>query len=353
MNNYLPRLASRRALRCGLLSISALSLLLARRADAAPISVKCIGEQTTMTAEMLPTWPVQMQTDLGTMYAITNDGDGGGTVLVGSKGGTHTFATATNKPFADSIMSPDIVVIGPWAEHDEIAVEAGADATHFQADYDALVMDYLNLAKKPCVIVTTPVLISTYQRNPATDMLVTNTILPAVQAVAKAHQLPVVDLYTTFMGQAAWLGPDGHFTAAGAKQVAKLVEAALPGCTTAGNMGGADAGGGAAGAGGNGGSGGGAGGASGEPAMGGAGESSGAGGMPSGSAGSAIGSAGDSLTTGAGGSKADSTAAPASSDASSGCACTVLPGASHRYGLAIALLGLAAMKFRRARKLED
>jgi hypothetical protein len=28
-------------------------------------------------------------------------------------------------------MSPDIVVIGPWAEHDEIAVEGGRP-THFR-----------------------------------------------------------------------------------------------------------------------------------------------------------------------------------------------------------------------------
>src|SRR5260221_3577137 len=110
MNNYLPRIASRRAIRCGLLSISALSLLLARRAEAAPISVKCIGEQTTMTAEMTPTWPVQMQTDLGAAYTVTDDGDGGGTVLAGSKVGTHTFARPNNDPSQDSIKSTDVVV---------------------------------------------------------------------------------------------------------------------------------------------------------------------------------------------------------------------------------------------------
>jgi hypothetical protein len=312
-----------------LAALTALSFSYARRAEAAPTVVKCIGEQTTQTTEMKPTWPAQMQTDLGASYTITDDGDGGGTVLAGSKGGTHTFRTPTNAPYKDSLMNPDIVVIGPWAEHDEIAVEAGADATKFQADYDALVMDYLNLAKKPCVIVTTPVLIPTYQKNPATNMLVTNTIEPAVLAVAKAHPLTVVDLYNPFMNQAAWLGVDGHFTAAGAQQVAKLVEAALPSCASGGGNPGTDAGSGAGGAGGGNGAGGGSGGspgAGGVVEMGGHGgsggepASTGSGGSPSGNNGNA--GTSDSTTSGASGSSTSSNAAPASSD-SGGCSCRV------------------------------
>jgi hypothetical protein len=342
----------------GLFALSALSISLARRADAAPTVVKCIGEQTTMTAEMTPTWPVAMQTDLGATYAITDDGDGGGTVLAGSKGGTHTFRTPTNAPYKDSLMNPDIVVIGPWAEHDEIAVEAGADASKFQADYDALVMDYLNLAKKPCVIVTTPVVIPTYQRNPATDMLVTNTIEPAVLAVAKAHQLPVVDLYTPFMGQAAWLGPDGHFTAAGAKQVAKLVEAALTSCAAAGGNPGNDAGSGAGGGGGSngaGGSGGTTGSGGGAVEMGGQG---GGGGQPdsTGSAGKPAGSSGGGVTStsagsGAGGSSTSDNAAPASSDAG-GCSCTLPANRSSTTAAALFALGIVLSAARSRKKAQ-
>jgi hypothetical protein len=328
-----------------LVGLTALSFSYARRAEAALTVVKCIGEQTTMTTEMKPTWPAQMQTDLGANYAITDDGDGGGTVLAGSKGGTHTFRTPTNAPYKDSLMNPDIVVIGPWAEHDEIAVEAGADATKFQADYDALVMDYLSLAKKPCVVVTSPVLIPTYQKNPATNMLVTNTIEPAVLAVAKAHSLTVVDLYNPFMGQAAWLGADGHFTAAGAQQVAKLVEAVLPSCASGGGNPGTDAGTGAGGAGGSNGAGGsggslgsgggavemgGQGGGGGEPA------STGSGGSPTGNNGGTDTST--STTSGASGSSTSSNAAPASSDAG-GCSCSLPGSTSHARGATLFALG--------------
>jgi len=71
--------------RVGSAGLVALPMFLgfARTAAAAP-RIVCIGEQTTMTTEMSPTWPAQMQIDLGAAYSVTDDGDGGGTVLDGS-----------------------------------------------------------------------------------------------------------------------------------------------------------------------------------------------------------------------------------------------------------------------------
>jgi len=340
--------------RAGYSGLVAAPLFLAAPGTAAAAPrIVCIGEQTTMTAEMSPTWPAKMQTDLGAAYTVTDDGDGGGTVLAGSKGGTHTFITPTNAPFKDSIMAPDIVVIGPWAEHDEIAVEAGADASHFQQDYDALVMAYLGLPKKPCVIVTTPVVIPTYQQNPATDMLVTNTIEPAVLAVAAAHSLTVVDLYAPFMGQAAWLGADGHFTTAGAAEVARLVELALPSCGAGSGTGGGGAGG-SAGAG--------SAGASGASAAGAGNGSGGWGGSGTGAAGSTSAGAGGSTSSASGGTGAagststasggsagstPSAGSPTSSD-SGGCALSTRSPTSSRT-LLLVLFGGALFARRRRR----
>ncbi len=362
MRQYHSRRLYSFAVRGSLLTgVAALPLLLVswpRGASAAAPRIVCIGEQTTQTNEMAPTWPTKMQTDLGAAYVVTNDGDGSATVLAGSKAG-HTYSTPTNAPYKDSINAPDIVVIGPWAEHDEIAVKAGADATHFQTDYDALVMAYSSLPKKPCVIVTTPVVNTSYQQNPATDMLVTDTIEPAVLAVAKARNLTVVDLYTAFTNQAAWLGPDGHFTAAGAAQVASMVEKALASCGSTGT--GGAGGGGSAGmsgaAGSNAGSGGasagntGLGGSSGAETAGGSGGAvggAGAGGTSgSGVAGNAVSSAGNAGTAPATGSAGASTAEPASSD-SSGCAFVNHAAPRSAAGL-FALLGGALLLRRRKR----
>jgi hypothetical protein len=341
--------------RVGSAGLVALPMFLgfARTAAAAP-RIVCIGEQTTMTTEMSPTWPAQMQIDLGAAYSVTDDGDGGGTVLDGSKGGTHTFTTPTNAPFKDSIMAPDIVVIGPWAEHDEIAVQAGADPTKFQADYDALVMAYLGLPKKPCVIVTTPVVNTSYQQNPATDQLVMNTIEPAVLAVAKARSLPVVDLYTTFMGQAAWLGGDGHFSTAGAAEVAKLVEAALPSCSAGNGAGsGGAGGGGAAGAAAGGASsaaGNGSGGSAGA-ATGTAGASAAAAGATSSTGGASTASAGASSTTSAGtGGASDTPTESAPASESSGCAVSARSATRSRASWLVLFAGaLLLLRRRRSR----
>ena len=328
----------------GLFATPLLCACFAGVAGAAP-RVVCIGEQTTKTSEMSPTWPDKMQIDLGAAYTIANDGDNNGTVLAGSKGGTHTFATATNAPFKDSIMAPDIVVIGPWAEHDEIAKEGGADATHFQQDYEALVNAYLTLPKKPCIILTTPVLISTYQKNPATNMLVTNTIEPAVLAVAQAHGLKVVDLYTLFMNQAAWLGGDGHFTVAGAAQVATLVEAALPSCSSNGG-GGAGAGGTSGVAGGAGASG--ASGVAGSSTGGSSAAGSSAGGAPAGSAGAPEASAGAPTVTGGASTSAAGAPATAGSTATPGGAGATgsAPGASDPAGCSCTITGQSSTSTR-------
>ncbi len=353
----------RRSLVVGLAILPVLLAGLQHEACAAVPRIVCIGEQTTQTAEMSPTWPTKMQTDLGAAFVVTNDGDGNATVLAGSKAG-HTYSTPSNAPYKDSINAPDIVVIGPWAEHDEIAVKAGADATHFQTDYDALVTSYLSLPKKPCVIVTTPVVISTYQQNPATDLLVTNTIEPAVLAVAQAHSLKIVDLYTAFMNQAAWLGPDGHFTAAGAAQVASMVETALSSCSSTGTGGAGGAGGSsgaagssgapsAAGSGGAGAGSAGLGGSSGAETAASAGAGAGgasvaAGGTSSaGASGSAVSIAGAAGTVSVAGGAGAAASAPASSD-SSGCAFVNHAAPRSAAGL-LALLGGALLLRRRQR----
>jgi MYXO-CTERM domain-containing protein len=336
----------------------------ARSAEAAPLSVKCIGEQTTKTAEMTPNWPDPAAAGalgalLGAGYTVTNDGDGAATVLVGSKNGRHPFATVGNAPYTDSINSPNIVVIGPWAEHDELAIENdGVMASNFQRDYDALVMDYLNLPKPPCVILTTSIIIPTYQGlnqasgvNSATNMLVTNTIEPAVMAVGTAHNLKIVDLYTPFMGQTAWLGPDGHVTAAGALKIAALVAPAVQGCANAGGDGGVttpDAGGGSGGAAGAGG--GGAGGAAGGGMAGtGGGATAGSGGAGGTQTMGGTGGAAGSTSTGTGGSGGAAVGGSAgdtpvdatpSSDSTSGCACSL--SSKDEAGGRLTLLLLAA-----------
>src|ERR1700753_1442582 len=70
-----------RSLSVALVACAPPLLLAAFEGSAAAVPrIVCIGEQTTQTTEMSPTWPTKMQTDLGAAYTVTNDGDGSATV---------------------------------------------------------------------------------------------------------------------------------------------------------------------------------------------------------------------------------------------------------------------------------
>jgi MYXO-CTERM domain-containing protein len=229
-------------------------------------------------------WPAELQTLLGNAYNVVNDGgDTNGTVLrqtdycatsagdgpadpvtTGAENGAHTACAqqCANAPlgcYLDS-KTADIVVIGPFAEHDYRVVDSclGADpniATEatFEAAYEALVSSYLAITPTPPeVYVTTPILLPNLPFSPTVapkaEAYITNVILPAVRAVAANHHLPVVDLYTAFLdaddagnnGTYFKGGGDGQTNPAGEQEIANLVAASI--------MGGYDAGGAASGA---------------------------------------------------------------------------------------------------------
>jgi hypothetical protein len=283
-------------------ALSTLALTQATRAQAATIKVACLGEQTTKSNEPPgPMWPTLLQTALGANYNVVNDaGDTSGSILTGydtTGVGADPVMSASNTAYQDS-LSANIVVIGPFGEHDQRVVSKfpnlGTEMT-FEQDYDALVMSYLNEAVKPTVYITTPIQVPTFDA--ATQTLVSSVVLPAVQAVAMKHsEVKLVDLYTNFLGHNEYfmgMG-DGQTNAAGEVEIEKLVYAAMQaptgGTGGAGGTGGGGSGGASAGSGGSGGASAGAGGAL--TSAGGAGAGAGAGGSPGASAGAASAMAG-------------------------------------------------------------
>jgi hypothetical protein len=253
------RAVSRVAVSFGGVVSALLASTLARSAGAAPLKVACIGEQTTVSCEVALSkeWPAQLQTILGANYDVVNDGgDTQGTVLTQAsycKGvGADPFANPANACTAtpggascpsgcykDSITSPDVVVIGPWGEHDYRVVTACqgtnpavASLATFEAAYDALVEGYLALTPKPLVILTTPLLIPSFDTG--TQGFVTTVIEPAVKAAAAKYNLPYADLYATFMPTSAtgkyFTGQgDGQVNAAGETEIATLVATLIQG----------------------------------------------------------------------------------------------------------------------------
>ncbi len=290
-------------------ALSSLSLTLVGPARAATTKVACLGEQTTKSNEAPgPMWPALLQTALGANYDVVNEGgDTSGSILTGydtAGVGADPVMSASNTAYQDSLTA-NIVVIGPFGEHDERVVSkfpALGTEMIFEQDYDALVMSYLNLASKPTVYITTPIQVPTFDA--ATQALVSNVVLPAVKAVALKHsEVKLVDLYTAFLGHEEYfMGmSDGQTNAAGEVELEQLVYAAMQTPSS-----------GAGGAGGTGGAAGSAGATAGSSGSGGASAGSSAGGASGGTGG-----AGGAATSGAG---APNTSASAGTTASAGAA---------------------------------
>ena len=114
---------------------------------AAATTVACIGEQTTLTtdggimADQL--WPSVLGTLLGASYTVGNDVTTNANTV---KSGNCVTATSKAGP-------PNLVVIGPFAEHD---YAAGISEATWQADYQKVVNEYLALTPAPTVYVMTP-----------------------------------------------------------------------------------------------------------------------------------------------------------------------------------------------------
>jgi len=111
--------------------------------------------------------------------------------------------------------------IAPWNR-----AEAPA---HFTADYAAFVAELLALPQRPQVVLCTPPAIDT--SFPGIDApheeVMTATINPAIQAVAKARKLPVIDVHAACAGKAGLLADGVHPNSAGNQVLAETIQAGL------------------------------------------------------------------------------------------------------------------------------
>jgi acyl-CoA thioesterase-1 len=183
-------------------------------AFAAPIKVACIGEQTTH-GDLYPPgspkeYPALLQKLMGSQYDVQSFGDCCASVLQGyTPAETHPYVLGAlpgrGPGYNESLaFLPDIVVIGSWGRHDwgmnRLPGEIWNLAT-FQKDYDDLVQRYMKLASHPKIYVSTPIPILFGQGTVPDNGVTTESVLPAIKAVAAKYNLPIIDLYTAFLGR--------------------------------------------------------------------------------------------------------------------------------------------------------
>ena len=246
--------------------------------------VGCAGEQTThsLHRENDPEYPFLMAQQLDADFVATDKMaphgggflEGGGTSFtIGNFG--HPQASVLNHDLENpktylkseeftllSAFAPNIVVLGPFGDHD---VLAGVPLTQFPADFDALIAGLQAIASKPLVALATPLPEGGVDKADGFTEINGYT-----QAAATKHQLPVIDLWVEFLGKTTLYQDDFHLTVEGRTHLATFVGDAVktlaqdlgepepPAGGSGGAAGSAAAGGPAGGAGGSGGAAGGA-----------------------------------------------------------------------------------------------
>lgn len=207
----------------------------------AQIKVACIGEQTTHSFHRVndPEYPLFLGQLLDQDFqAATNEAPMGGGFIYG--GGTHyrigNFAhpqgtildhDQTNpKSYLRSdelkLMAqfqPDIVVFGPFGDHEALS-KVSMDL--FKTNLITLLNRIGSFDSKPLIYVALPL-----PRGGKDEDTTYRRMRVEMQQVAGERNLPVIDLWTSFLGQTNYFKDATHMTEPGRHQLAEVVKDAI------------------------------------------------------------------------------------------------------------------------------
>jgi hypothetical protein len=191
--------------------VSALLLLVAPLARAAPMRVAVIGAQMVHSDKLQRSqeWPAMLQKMVGPDYDVQNFGDCCASVSLDypKQPETHPYLKPPNnaafKPgYNESVaFMPDIVIIGPWGKHDRELTDqvfgGKLDPVKFTADYETMITTYQNLPTHPKIFASLPIPIPFGMASG----VVNDVVLPATKMVLAKHpEIPVIDLWAPFVG---------------------------------------------------------------------------------------------------------------------------------------------------------
>jgi len=197
-------------------------LLMAAHLAAAEIKVACVGNSITygygLNSPYLQSYPTQLDTLLGTGYAVSNFGVSSQTMLKGSNA-SYWKQSAFTQALA---LLPDLVVVELGTNDAKDDIWPGLKQ-NFKPDYISMIDTFRHLSSHPQVWTTL--------QPPAEnagwrmyDTTIVRQVNPAILEVALQKAAPVIDLHTAMSGHSAWFQSDAvHPNATGAKEMAKII----------------------------------------------------------------------------------------------------------------------------------
>jgi hypothetical protein len=218
-------------------ALSALAIVSFTGASEAATKVACAGEQTTHSAHRQndPEYPLLLGklldpgfTDSGKMalygggfvegsgplFTLGNFAHPQGTVLVHDLTDPKTY-TKSDEYQQLRAFAPDLVVLGPFGWHETLAK---VPLSGFTADYDKLIDSVRGIASQPRVVLVTPVPESGVDKKDGF-----NEIDGYVRATAKRRELPMIDVWTEFLGKSQLYQDDFHLNLEGRTHLAEVI----------------------------------------------------------------------------------------------------------------------------------
>lgn len=197
-----------------------LVLILLTSCNTEPIMVACVGDSITAGAthkcQSATSYPKVIGELLGEDYAVVNCGRSGATA---SKEGKSAYFKCNE--FANVFaIHPDIITIKLGTNDSKPGIW---DAESFRKNYQSLIDTFMTITPQPKIYLCCPVPVFAPHRFRIDGEVVTNEVLPIIKSLADKNSLPIIDLYTPFLGKGELL-PDGvHPKAEGAAILAGII----------------------------------------------------------------------------------------------------------------------------------
>jgi lysophospholipase L1-like esterase len=182
-----------------------------KKSPLAQIRVACIGDSITHGTE----YPSDLAMLLGSNYSVENFGVSGATIRFDS-----------NKPYMNQTafqnateFEPKIVII--MLGTNDANPDLKQNTSNFEDNYITLIRAFQSLESKPKVLIALPppIFNNTIGFSPE---IFSQNIVPDIELVANKTKLPIIDVYSSFLGHPQYFTDGVHPTDEGAKIIANI-----------------------------------------------------------------------------------------------------------------------------------
>lgn len=178
------------------------------------IRVACVGDSLTQSSE----YPYDLWSLIGNRsYDLRNFGAGSTTVLRSSE--TPYINTSVYHDALD--FEPNIVIVMLGTNDAQPSLHRYNES--FTGDYETLIGSFLKLDSKPEVWVVLPPPILSNQSGAIDSAYFDSVIIPKITQTARQVNLPIVDVYSAFVGHSDYYKDGLHVNSVGAKVIADTV----------------------------------------------------------------------------------------------------------------------------------